>query len=322
MPRLPTGFHVISDRCMSEQVKTVVVICGATATGKTDVAIRLASRYDTAIISADSRQCFRELDIGVARPSAEQLAAVPHYFVADRPVTESVTAADFEKFALEAAQRLFETRDVVIVAGGTGLYIQAFVSGLDAIPAIPAATRAQVISRYESEGISWLQSAVREKDPAFFAQGEIQNPQRLMRALEVIESTGRSILSFRKGQTQQRPFRFIKLGLDVPRPELNARIDRRVDEMMRRGLLEEAKRLLPFRTLNALQTVGYAELFDHFDGKTGLDTAVNLIRQHTRQYAKRQVTWFKKDKDLHWIAAGDHAAIDEWVDGQIKALRS
>ncbi len=279
MPRPATGFDVTGSQRMSEQEKTVILICGATASGKTALAVRIASRLYTHVISADSRQCFRELNIGVARPSAEQLAAVPHYFIADRPATQTVTAADFEKFALTTTAELFQRHDVVVVAGGTGLYIQAFLTGMDAIPEIPASTRREIISRYEREGLPWLQSAVRAKDPGFFATGEIQNPQRLMRALEVIESTGQSILSFRRGQPQERPFRVVKLGLDVPRPELNARIDRRVDEMMSHGLLEEAQELLPFRNLNALQTVGYAELFDFLDGKTDLATAVTF--QHS-----------------------------------------
>lgn len=280
--------------------KKVIVICGPTAVGKTAVAIRLAKEYGTGIISADSRQCYRELDIGVARPSPEELAQVPHYFIATHSITEDITAAAFEEYALQKTEEIFRDKDTVIMAGGTGLYIRAFCEGLDLIPAVPAAIREQVISQYREKGLDWLQEEVKRNDPLFYASGEIQNPQRMMRALEVWLSTGRSVLSFRKGTKAVRDFQIIRIGLELPREELNRRIDARVDAMIKAGLVEEVRGLTGYRNRNALQTVGYAEILDYMDGKTSLEEAVALIKIHTRQYAKRQMTWFKKVSLVHW----------------------
>jgi tRNA dimethylallyltransferase len=274
--------------------KTCLIIAGPTAVGKTSLAIDLALQYNTRIISADSRQCYKEMNIGVAKPSAEQLAAVHHYFINSHSITEEVTAAAFEQYALKAADEIFSQHDLAIMVGGTGLYIKAFCEGLDSIPVIDPAIRALIIQSYESNGIEWLQARIKEEDPDFFSHGEIQNPQRMMRALEVKRSTGQSIRNFQQGKQAQRPFRIIKLGLELPRELLYAQIDNRVDEMMAAGLLEEVKSLYQYRSLNALQTVGYTELFDSLDGKISIDDAVELIKRNTRHYAKRQITWFKK----------------------------
>lgn len=284
--------------------KNVIIICGPTAVGKTSVAITLAQHFNTEIISADSRQCFKELDIGVARPSAEELAAVKHHFIASHSIEEEVTAVTFEQYALQKATELFQQHDVIIMVGGTGLYIKAFCEGLDAIPEIPAAIRQKIISNYESKGMGWLQNEVKKKDPTFYAAGEIQNPQRMMRALEVMEATGQSILSFRKGEKAKRDFNIIKIGLELPREELIRNINTRVDAMMETGLLDEVKELTTFKNLNALQTVGYAELFDHLEGKLTLPEAIERIKINTRQYAKRQMTWFRKDENINWFAPG------------------
>lgn len=281
--------------------KQVIIIAGPTAVGKTAVAIALARHFHTSIISADSRQCYKELNIGVARPSEEELKMVPHYFIASHSVTEEVNAASYEQWALAKAQEILQEKDTVIVAGGTGLYIKAFCEGLDEIPDVPEEIRQNIIQQYNEKGIGWLQQTVQQKDPAFYAAGEIQNPQRLMRALEVTEATGQSILSFQKGKKTERPFRIIKIGLELPREELYNRINARVDEMMKMGLLDEVKNLLPQKDLNALQTVGYAELFGYLDKKISLDKAIDDIKKHTRHYAKRQLTWFKKDKDFTWF---------------------
>jgi tRNA dimethylallyltransferase len=281
--------------------KQVLVIAGPTAVGKTDVAIRVAKHFGTEIISADSRQCYQELNIGVARPSAAELAAVKHHFIATHSIHDEVTAAGFETYAIQKVSELFNHHDTVVMVGGTGLYIRAFCEGLDEIPAIDAGTRSRIIEQYQQAGLPWLQEMVRAKDPGFYASGEIQNPQRMMRALEVVESTGRSILEFRKGEKTKRDFGIIKAGLELPREELDRNIRARVDRMMEMGLLEEVRSLLPWRQLNALQTVGYAELFEYLDGKCTLEEAVEQIKIHTRQYAKRQMTWFKKDKSIQWF---------------------
>ena len=281
--------------------KTVIIICGPTAVGKTSVAIQLATHFKTEIISADSRQCFKELNIGVARPSAEELKEVKHHFIASHSIKEEVTAVTFEQYALQKTKELFHQHDIVIMVGGTGLYIKAFCEGLDAIPDVPAEIRKNIISNYESRGMEWLQNEVNEKDPAFYAAGEIQNPQRMMRALEVMEATGRSILSFRNGEKAKREFNIIKIGLKLPKEELIRNINTRVEKMMEEGLLHEVKQLQPGKNLNALQTVGYVEIFDHLEGKISLADAIEKIKTNTRQYTKRQMTWFKKDKEIKWF---------------------
>ena len=281
--------------------KTIVVVTGPTAVGKTSVAIELARHFQTEIISADSRQCFKELSIGVARPSKEELELAKHHFIATHSIHEEVNAASFEEYALKKVNELFEKYNAVIMVGGTGLYIKAFCEGLDEMPAINPIIRKKIVSSYKENGLSWLQNEVQQKDPGFYKTGEIKNPQRMMRALEVIESTGDSILSFRKSKKVKRGFNIIKVGLELPKDELHRNINTRVDKMMEIGLLDEIKKLLPYKNLNALQTVGYTELFYYLDSKFSLTDTVELIKQNTRQYAKRQMTWFKKDKEIVWF---------------------
>ncbi|MBL0069830.1 MAG: tRNA (adenosine(37)-N6)-dimethylallyltransferase MiaA [Chitinophagaceae bacterium] len=282
--------------------KIVIVIAGPTAVGKTSLAIELAKHFQTEIISADSRQCFKELNIGVARPSVEELQQVPHHFINSHSIQEEVTAITFEQYALQKATALFKYHQVVVMVGGTGLYIKAFTDGLDLIPPINPAVRMEVIQSFEQHGGSWLQQQLQQKDPLYSEKGEMQNPQRRMRALEVVESTGQSVLSFRKGEKVKRDFSIIKIGVELPKEELHRNIHTRVDNMMKAGLQEEVKGLLSFRKLNALQTVGYAELFDWLDGNISLEKAMEQIKTATRQYAKRQMTWFKKDKELQWFS--------------------
>jgi len=285
---------------------TVIVIAGPTAVGKTSLAIQLAQAFNTHIISADSRQCYQELDIAVAKPSPEQLATVKHYFIASHSIHQKVDAGIFEQYALHAAEEIFTHNKVAVMVGGTGLYINAFCNGIDNMPTVDNAIRNQVIEQYNEGGLQWLQKQVQEKDPAFWQVAEQQNPQRLMRALEFVLSTGESITNYRKGIAVQRPFRIIKVALQLPKELLQNNINTRVDEMVDAGLLKEAEQLFPFRHLNALQTVGYTEIFDYFDGKLSLTEAFNLIKIHTRQYAKRQMTMFRKNDDYHWINMTDN----------------
>ena len=293
--------------------KTVVIVAGPTAVGKTSVAIQLATQFDTEIISADSRQCFKELIIGVARPSVQELQQVKHHFIATHSIQEEVTAATFEQYALQKVNELFQQHDVVVMVGGTGLYIKAFCEGLDAIPAIDPLIRERIINDYEEKGMEWLQQQVQEKDPAFYKAGEIKNPQRMMRALEVMVSTGQSILSFRKQEKATRDFDIIKIGLTLPKEELHRNINTRVDKMIEAGLVEEVRSLIPYHHLNALQTVGYAELFACLNGKCSLEKAIEQIEINTRQYAKRQKTWFKKDAGMKWFSPVDIDAIIEFA---------
>jgi tRNA dimethylallyltransferase len=269
--------------------------------GKTAAAIRLAALLQTKIISADSRQCYRELNIGVAKPSPAELSAVHHYFIDSHSIQEEVNAAIFEQLALQWTADIFRNTPTAVMVGGTGLYIKAFTDGLDDIPPVDPALRQRLRQQYQQDGIAWLQQEVRQLDPVFFTEGEQLNPHRLLRALEVRLSTGRSILSFRNRTPQQRPFHIRRIGLQLPKEELHRRIHDRVDTMMQQGLLEEVKGLLPWRTHKALQTVGYKELFDYLDGACSLDEAVANIATNTRHYAKRQLTWFRKDPTVEWI---------------------
>jgi tRNA dimethylallyltransferase len=284
---------------------TVIVIVGPTAVGKTAAAIRLARQLGTKIISADSRQCFRELNIGVAKPSPRELSAVPHYFIDSHSIQEEVNAAIFEKLALQWTEEIFRTSPWVVMVGGTGLYIKAFTEGLDDIPPADESIRFHIQQQYELRGIGWLQEEIKKYDPDFYEKGEILNPQRLMRALEVRLTTGQSILSFRSREPKPRPFNIRTIGIGLPKEQLHERIHNRVDQMIRDGLLEEVKTLLPYREHNALQTVGYRELFEYLDGKCTLDTAITNIKTNTRQYAKRQLTWFRRDRSTQWIAPND-----------------
>jgi len=281
--------------------KTVIVIAGPTAVGKTAVAIDVARYFKTEIISADSRQCYNEMNIGVARPSAEELSQVKHHFIASHSIHEKVNAATFEDYALKKANTIFEKNDVVVITGGTGLYIKAFCEGMDEIPEVPDLVRSEIVQQYKDHGLLWLQEQVQHLDPKFFATGEIKNPHRLMRALEVFKATGRSILDFRKGHKADRGFNIIKIALQLPKENLHRNIENRVERMMEMGLLEEVRSLTPYQGLNALQTVGYKELFDYFNGEIDLKSAIDLIKGNTKKYAKRQVTWFKKDTVYQWI---------------------
>jgi tRNA dimethylallyltransferase len=287
--------------------KTCIIICGPTASGKTAAAIALAKKYNTSIISADSRQCFKELNIGVAKPSNTELLAVQHYFINSHSSTEDVNAGSFERYALEKLHSIFKENDVAIVCGGTGLYINALCQGQDLIPAIDAELRKNILDLYNANGIEWLQNELTKKDSNFAQIGEMQNPQRMLRALEVVMQTGNSILFYQKGAKKQRDFNIVKLAINIDRETLYERINLRVDVMMENGLLDEVKGLTECKHLNALQTVGYTELFAYLNGDYSLQTAVYKIKQHTRNYAKRQLTWFKKDDALHWLTASEIA---------------
>ena len=281
--------------------KTVIIIAGPTAVGKTAIAIEVASYFRTEIISADSRQCYKEMNIGVARPSPEELSQVKHHFIASHSIHEKVNAATFEQYAIKKSNELFEKNDVVILTGGTGLYIKAFCEGMDEIPEVPEVMRNEIVEQYTQHGLPWLQEQVQHLDPKFFEAGEIKNPHRLMRALEVFKATGKSILDFRKTEKVKRNFNIIKIALQLPKEDLHRNIETRVDKMMEIGLSEEVRSLIPYQHLNALQTVGYKELFDYYNGQIDLGSAINLVKTNTKQYAKRQLTWFKKDMAYQWI---------------------
>jgi tRNA dimethylallyltransferase len=280
---------------------TLRIILGPTAVGKTDYAIAEALRVGSPVVSCDSRQLYRELRIGVARPDDAQLAAVPHYFIADRSISEPCSAGAYELEALQLLEKLFRDHETVVMAGGSGLYIDALCNGLDDFPDADPELRAQLSERLRTEGVASLRADLRVLDPETYATIDPANGQRIVRALEVTIATGRKYSSFKTHPAKERPFTIVKTGLKRPRPELYARIDARVDRMMEEGLLEEARALLPHRSLPALNTVGYKELFDYFDGRYDLAEAVRLIKRNTRHYAKKQLTWWARDPSIHWI---------------------
>ena len=296
--------------------KTAIIVAGPTAVGKTAVAIAVAKQLKTEIISADSRQCFKELNIGVARPSADELQQVNHHFIATHSIMDIISAASFEQYALRKINELFLQHDSVVMTGGTGLYIKAFCEGLDEMPAADPAIRKKISGRYKENGLPWLQQQLQKKDLLFSKEGEMQNPQRMMRALEVMESTGQSILTFYKKEKTIRDFKIIKIGLQLPKEELVLRINNRVDKMIAAGLVEEVEQLTAFKNQNALQTVGYSEIFNYLDKKMSLPEAIERIKINTRQYAKRQMTWFKKDTEMNWFFPAQASEVIAFINSQ------
>lgn len=285
----------------SDRKQTLVVIVGPTGSGKTAVAVQLAQRLGAPILSTDSRQVFRGMAIGTAQPTAEELAAATHYFIADREVSDDYNAGRFEVEALALLERLFGSHDYVIAVGGSGLYVDALCNGFDPLPQADPELRRTLEERLQREGLPALAAELERLDPAYWAEVDRCNPARVLRALEVCLLTGQPYSAQRKGVQRERPFRIVKIGIDVPREELYDRINRRVDDMMREGLLAEAERLYPLRHLNALRTVGYQELFTFFDGDCSLEEAVDLIKRNSRRYAKRQMTWFRRDEAIRWF---------------------
>ena len=287
---------------------TVYIVVGPTAVGKTKYAIELAQQLKTEIISADARQCYQELNIGVARPSSLELATVPHHFIASHSIQDTVNAGVFEQYALAKSAELLSKFGTAVMVGGTGLYIKAFVEGMDLIPAIDPAIRTQIQQDLSTKGIEWLQNQVKQMDPDYWAiadQGEQQNTQRLSRALEVMTGTGQSILSFQNQTKKVRPFNIQKIGIEMPRAQLYDRINQRVHQMDQMGLEEEVKALRPQFHLNALQTVGYQEWLPYLEGNQSKEAVIQAIQQNTRHYAKRQMTWFKKDPEIKWQQASE-----------------
>jgi tRNA dimethylallyltransferase len=292
---------------------TLIVIAGPTASGKTAMAIELAKHYKTVIVSADSRQFYREMSIGTAKPTDAELAAAQHYFINSHSITETLSAGDYEKQSLYLIDELFKTNDKVILVGGSGLFIRAVTEGFDEFPDAKPGIREKLNDELIEKGLSWLQEKLKLADPLYYEQVDLDNPQRVIRALEVFESTGKPYSSYRKSAVNRRPFNIIKFGLNLPREVLYQRINQRVDDMVKQGLVEEVRTLLPYRHLNALNTVGYSELFDYFDGKTDLNTALDLIKQNTRRFAKRQLTWFRKDGDIIWVQADKKESVADMI---------
>ncbi|HEY8781026.1 MAG TPA: tRNA (adenosine(37)-N6)-dimethylallyltransferase MiaA [Mucilaginibacter sp.] len=294
-----------------EPQKALIVIAGPTASGKTAAAIELAKYYKTVIVSADSRQFYREMSVGTAKPTNEELAAVKHYFINSLSITENYTAGDYEKQSLDLLRDLFKIHDVVILVGGSGLFIKAVCEGFDKFPDAKPGVREKLNKEFEEKGINALQEKLKIADPEYYEKVDRNNPQRVIRALEVFESTGNPFSYYRSSNINKRPFRIIKFGLKMERVILYQRINRRTDDMIIQGLVEEVRFLLPYRHFNALNTVGYTELFDYFDGETDLQTAIGLIKQNTRRFAKRQITWFGKDKEILWFQVDKQSLVND-----------
>ncbi|RFZ95849.1 tRNA (adenosine(37)-N6)-dimethylallyltransferase MiaA [Mucilaginibacter conchicola] len=284
---------------------TLIVIAGPTASGKTAAAIQLAQHFNTVVVSADSRQFFREMSIGTAKPTDAELAAAPHYFINSHSVLEPFSVGDYERECLQLLDELFKVNKLVVLVGGSGLYIKAITEGFDDLPTADADIRDRLNTELAARGIHVLQERLKEVDPEYYQLVDINNPQRIIRALEVYEATGKPFSSYLTAKGNSRPFNIIKLALDMPRETLYDRINRRVDLMVQDGLLPEVESLVTYKHYNALNTVGYTELFDYLDGRVSLDDAIEQIKQNTRRFAKRQLTWFRKDKDIIWVDTSD-----------------
>lgn len=303
----------------SNPAKTLVVVLGATATGKTDVSLQLARAFSGEIVSSDSRQVYQQMRIGTAAPTPEQLAQVKHHLIGTRSITEDYSCGRYEQEATELIERLFLNRDILLLVGGSGLYIDAVCRGMDNMPVTDPRLREGLNLRLENEGLPSLAEELKRLDPVYYEQVDRENPQRVMRALEVCLQTGKPYSDIRTGARKQRPYRILKLGITMPREVLYERINLRVDQMVAEGLEEEARGLYPQRHLNALQTVGYQEWFDYFDGKISREEAIGLIKRNSRRYAKRQQTWFRRDHEIHWIEGGPQSAEEAiaWLNGQL-----
>ena len=293
--------------------KLLIAIVGPTAVGKTALAIRLAQHVKTEIVSADARQVFREMTLGTAKPKEEELLAAKHHFINSHSIHENFNAGAFGEQAGELLNDLFNRHDKIILCGGSGLYIKALLHGFDEMPEIPGAIRQVVIDEYGKNGLEWLQQSVLKADPYYFEVADTQNPQRLMRALEVFRATGNPFSTFRNEAKKDLPYRVIKIGLNMEREDLYARIDQRMDTMIASGLFQEAEKLYVNKNLNALQTVGYSEIFDFMDGKYDKEEAIRLLKRNSRRYAKRQMTWFIRDREIQWFRPNEYASIVQFI---------
>lgn len=295
----------------------LILVVGPTGVGKTDLCLKLAKKFHTQIISCDSRQFYREMNLGTAKPSPAELDEVPHHLINSLSIEEDYDVRKFEQDALAILNQLYEKHQVVIMTGGSGLFADAVVKGLDDIPEVDPEIRQEIIAEFEEKGLEWLQHQVEKADPEYFQLVDRQNPQRLMRALEVCRGTGFKFSSFRVKKKVERPFKTIKIGLYRGREELYQRIDLRMDQMIEAGLFDEADALFGKRTLNALQTVGYSEIFGYLEGKYDREEAVRLLKRNSRRYAKRQLTWFRRDPEIQWFQPTQEKEITEWIETQM-----
>lgn len=295
----------------------LIVLIGPTGVGKTELSLSIAEHYHTSIISSDSRQLYKDLKIGTAAPTPAQLARVPHYFVGTLELTDYYSAAQYETEVLKKLDELFQAHPVVVMTGGSMMYVDAVCKGIDDIPTVDKDTRELMIHRYETEGLDQLCAELRVLDPEYYRIVDLKNPKRVIHALEICYMTGKTYTSFRTRTQKERPFRIVKVGLTRDREELYQRINQRVDEMMKDGLLEEAKRVYPYRQLNSLNTVGYKEIFKYLDGEWDLPFAIEKIKQNSRIYSRKQMTWFKRDAEITWFHPEQKEEVLQFLDSQI-----
>ncbi len=298
-------------------MSTLIVLIGPTGVGKTDLSLSLAERFHTCILSADSRQLYRDLPIGTAAPTPEQLARVPHQFVGTLGLTDYYSAAQYEADVMRSLEELFKQKEVVVLTGGSMMYIDAVCKGIDDIPTVDADTRTMMLQRYEQDGLEALCQELRLLDPEYYRVVDLKNPKRVIHALEICYMTGQTYTSFRTAAHKERPFKIIKIGLTRPREELYDRINRRVDLMMEEGLEEEARRVYPHKEYNSLNTVGYKELFKYFDGEWTREFAIEKIKQNSRIYSRKQMTWFKRDTEIHWFHPDEQEAIVQLITEEV-----
>lgn len=304
----------------SQLNKTLIIIVGPTAVGKTDLCVKLAKLLDTEVVSADSRQFYRELAIGTAKPTEAEMDGVVHHFVNSHSIHDYYSVGDFERDCLKVLEEIFSRKDVAILTGGSGMFIKMITDGIDEMPEADLELRQKLAERFEKEGLGQLQEELRVLDPVYFEQVDEQNTQRVLRALEVCLSTGKPFSSFRKNQKVQRPFKMLKIALERPREELYARIDTRMDVMLAAGLEEEAKAVMDYREHYALKTVGYREIYEHLDGNYDREEMIRLLKRNSRRYAKRQMTWFKNQDEFHWFDAKNVAEITEFITNELKQM--
>ena len=294
--------------------KTLIIIAGPTAVGKTDLCVKIAKLLDTEVVSADSRQFYRELAIGTAKPTIEEMAGVKHHFINSHSIQDYYSVGDFERDCLVVLEEIFQKKDVAILTGGSGMFIKMITDGIDEMPEADLDLRQNLAQRLNNEGFEVLADELKNLDPIYYQQVDIQNTQRVLRALEVCISSGKPFSSFRKNQKVERPFRMIKIALERPREELYARIDKRMDMMLASGLEDEAKSVIDFRVHYALKTVGYREIYEHLDGEYDREEMIRLLKRNSRRYAKRQITWFKNQDEFHWFDAKNEEEIIRFIE--------
>ena len=300
--------------------KTLIVLIGPTGVGKTDLSIRIAEKYNSPIISADSRQLYSELKIGTAAPSEEYLKRIKHYFVGTLKLTDYYSAAQYESDVMELLDALFKNHDTILLTGGSMMYIDAICKGIDDIPTVDSETRRMMMEKYENEGLERLCSELKLLDPEYYSIVDLKNPKRVIHALEICYMTGKTYTSFRTGNKKQRPFNILKIGLSRDRDELYKRINRRVDIMISEGLIDEVKSVYKYKELNSLNTVGYKEIIQYLDGNWTLDYAIDKIKQNSRIYSRKQMTWFKRDNEINWFNPDNEEDIMEFIESKTKIV--